>query len=349
MEHRILARTGVSVTPLALGTMMFGVAGNPDHEDSARIIHAALDAGINFVDTADIYSKGESEEIVGKALSGGRRDGVVLATKAYRPMADDPNSQGGSRRWLFNAVEDSLRRLKTDWIDLFQVHRFDPNTDLEETLGALDDLVKSGKVRYIGTSTYPVQKLVEAQWISERRNLNRFVTEQPPYSILTRGIEAEVLPAALEHDISVIPWSPLSGGWLTGIGSKIADSRRGGRFPELYDLSIPVNQRKLEAAEALQTLADEADISLIHLALAFVIRHPAVTSALIGPRTIEHLESQIGAAEIVLDKAVLDRIDEIVAPGTNLNPVDAGWDNPALRSENRRRPAPVADYSLSGA
>lgn len=336
MEHRFLARTGVRVTPLALGTMMFGPAGNPDHEDSIRIIHAALDAGINFVDTADIYSKGESEIIVGKALAG-RRDDIVLASKAYRPMGDDVNSQGGSRRWLIKAVEDSLRRLKTDWLDLFQLHRWDHHTDLEESLGALSDLVTAGKIRYAGTSTFPTQRLVEAQWLSRTRGFTRLVSEQPPYSILTRGIENDVLPAALEYDVSVLPWSPLGGGWLSGVGRKIADSRRGERFPELFDLSLPENRRKIEAVEALQALADEAGISLIHLAIAFVIRHPAVTSAIIGPRTIEHLESQVGAAEVELSDDVLDRIDEIVPPGANLNPADAGWPNPALEAEARRR------------
>lgn len=337
MEHRFLARTGVRVTPLALGTMMFGPAGNPDHEDSIRIIHAALDAGINFVDTADIYSKGESEQIVGKALSGGRRDDVVLASKAYRPMCDDINAQGGSRRWIIQAVEDSLRRLDTDWIDLFQLHRWDHHTDLEETLGALDDLIRAGKIRYAGTSTFPAQKLVEAQWISRTRGLTRLVSEQPPYSILTRGIEDDVLPAAIDYDISILPWSPMGGGWLAGIGRKIAESRRGERFPELFDLELPENRAKLEAAEALQELADEAGISLIHLALAFVIRHPAVTAAIIGPRTIEHFESQIGASEVQLSDDVLDRIDEIVPPGTNLNAADAGWPNPALEAPFRRR------------
>lgn len=337
-DHRILGRSGLRLTPLTLGTMMLGAAGNPDHDDAIRIVHQALDAGINVVDTADIYSRGESETIVGKALAGGRRERVILATKAYRPMSEDPNHQGGSRRWIVQAVEDSLRRLQTDWIDLFQIHRLDHHTDLDETLGALSDLVAAGKIRSIGTSTFPAQWLVEAQWVSERRGRERFVSEQPPYSLLTRGIEADVLPAAQRHGIGILPWSPLGGGWLAGRGRAIAQSRRGQRFPHLYDLSLPVNQRKYAAVEQLQALADEAGLSLIHLALAFVIRHPAVTSAIVGPRTAEQLESQLGAADVVLGDDVLDRIDEIVAPGTTLNPADGGYDNPALAPQVRRRP-----------
>jgi aryl-alcohol dehydrogenase-like predicted oxidoreductase len=338
MNHRPLARTGVQVSPLCLGAMMFGGWGNPDHDDSIKIIHRALDAGINFIDTADVYSRGESEEIVGKALAG-RRDDVVLATKVHGTMGDDPNQFGNSRRWIIREVEDSLRRLKTDYIDLYQIHRPEPGTDIEETLGALSDLVHQGKVRYLGSSTFPASQIVEAQWAARERGLERFVCEQPPYSLLARAVEADVLPTCLRHGMGVIPWSPLAGGWLSGKWRKGADapqSTRAERLPARYDLSDPANQRKLEAADALGKLADEAGMTLIQMALAFVINHPAVTAAIIGPRTME-LESQLGAEEVVLDAALLDRIDEIVPPGTNLNQVDAGWQNPALQPGARRR------------
>jgi aryl-alcohol dehydrogenase-like predicted oxidoreductase len=342
MEHRPLGRTGVSVSKLCLGAMMFGDWGTKDHDESIRIIHRALDAGINFIDTADVYSAGESEEIVGKALAGGRRDDVVLATKFHGAMGEDPNQQGNSRRWIIREVEDSLRRLGTDWIDLYQVHRPDPGTDIEETLGALTDLVHQGKVRYLGSSTFPPSVIVEAQWAARDRHLQRFVCEQPPYSILVRGIEAEVLPTCARYGMGVIPWSPLAGGWLSGRYRKDADqqapfsaARR--RLAQRFDLSLPANQRKLEAAEALAQLADEAGLSLIELAIAFVLNHPAVTAAIIGPRTMEQLESQLPAAEVVLDPALLDRIDEIVPPGINLNPADGGWANPALQPAARRR------------
>jgi aryl-alcohol dehydrogenase-like predicted oxidoreductase len=340
MVLRTLARTGVHVSPLCLGAMMFGAWGETDHDACVRIIHRALDAGINFVDTADVYARGESEEIVGKALAGGRRDNVVLATKFHGAMGDDPNEGGNSRRWIFREVEASLKRLQTDWIDLYQVHRWDPWTDHEETLGALSDLVAQGKVRYIGSSTYPAAQIVKAQWVARERGLQRFVCEQPPYSILARGIEADVLPTCQESGMGVIAWSPLAGGWLSGRWRKGAEdltSRRSGLVPDRYDLSIPANQAKLEAADALGRLADEVGMSLIDMALAFVIRHPAVTAAIIGPRTMEQLESQLGAADVVLDDAVLDRIDEIVAPGTTVNPADAGWTNPALAPAARRR------------
>jgi len=339
VNHRSLGSTGVQVSPLCLGAMMFGGWGNPDHDDGIAIIHRALDAGINFIDTADVYSRGESEEIVGKALAG-RRDDVVLATKVHGTMGDDPNEFGNSRRWIIREVENSLRRLKTDWIDLYQIHRPEPGTDIDETLGALTDLVRQGKVRYIGSSTFPPSAIVEAQWVARDRGRERFVCEQPPYSLLTRAVEAEVLPTCLRYGMGVIPWSPLGGGWLSGRwrkGADAPDSTRAQRLPARYDLSDPANQRKLEAADALGQLADEAGLTLIQLALAFVINHPAVTAAIIGPRTMEQLESQLGADEVVLDSALLDRIDEIVPPGTNVNPVDAGWQNPALEPEARRR------------
>jgi aryl-alcohol dehydrogenase-like predicted oxidoreductase len=320
--------------------MMFGAWGNPDHDDSIRIIHRALDEGINFIDTADVYSRGESEKIVGKALSGGRRDHVVLATKFHGAMGDDPNERGNSRRWIMRAVEDSLRRLDTDYIDLYQVHRPEEQTDVEETLSALTDLIRAGKVRYAGSSTFPASQIVEAQWAAQAAGLERFKCEQPPYSILVRGIEADVLPAIERHGMGAIVWSPLAGGWLSGRYRKGADvpaSTRADRLPQRFDLSLPGNQRKLEAADALAALADEAGIPLVQLAIAWAINHPAVTSAIIGPRTMEHFESQLPAWEIELDDALLDRIDEIVPPGVNLNPADSGYENPALEPAARRR------------
>jgi aryl-alcohol dehydrogenase-like predicted oxidoreductase len=342
MDLRPLGSTGVLVSPLCLGAMMFGDWGNKDHDESIRIIHRALDAGINFIDTADVYSRGESEEIVGRALAGGRRDDVVLATKVHGAMGDDPNRFGNSRRWIVREVEDSLRRLKTDWIDLYQIHRPEPDTDIDETLGALSDLVRQGKVRYIGSSTFPPSRVVEAQWVARERNRERFVTEQPPYSMLVRGVESDLLPTCRRHDMGVIPWSPLAGGWLSGRwrkGQEPPRSTRAERIPSRYDLSIPANQRKLEAVDALARLAEEAGMSLIHMAIAFVINHPAVTAAIIGPRTMDQLESQLGSEEVALDGALLDRIDEIVAPGTNVNPADAGWQNPDLEPAARRRGA----------
>jgi aryl-alcohol dehydrogenase-like predicted oxidoreductase len=335
----VLGRTGVRVSPFCLGAMMFGEWGNPDHAESVRIIHRALDAGINFVDTADVYSRGESEEIVGKALAS-RRDQVVLATKVHGAMGEGPNERGNSRRWIVQECEASLRRLGTDWIDLYQVHRWDDFIDHDETLGALTDLVRAGKVRYLGSSTYPASEIVAAQWVSERRNRERFVCEQPPYSLLVRGVEAEVLPACQQYGMGVIPWSPLAGGWLTGRwrkGQQPPESTRAQRLPQRYDPALPENQRKLEAADALAQLAEEAGLSLIHLALAFVLQHPAVTAAIIGPRTMEQLESQLGAADVSLDTELLDRIDEIVPPGTNVSPADAGFTPPALADPTLRR------------
>ena len=339
MEFRPLGRTGLQVSPLCLGAMMFGAWGNTDHDDSIRIIHRALDAGINFVDTADVYSRGESEEIVGKALKG-RRDRVVLATKVHGSMGDDPNQRGNTRRWIVEECDNSLRRLGTDWIDLYQIHRWDPWTDHEETLGALTDLVRAGKVRYLGSSTYPPSEIVAAQWTAARRNTERFVCEQPPYSMLVRGVEAEVLPVCRQYGMGVIPWSPLAGGWLTGRwrkGQEPPASTRAQRLPQRYDLSLPANQRKLEAADALAQLAEQAGITLIHLALAFVLNHPAVSAAIIGPRTMEQLESQLGAVDVTLDAALLDRIDEIVPPGQNFSLADAGWTPPALGDASLRR------------
>ena len=321
--------------------MMFGAWGNPDHDESIRIIHAALDAGINFIDTADVYGRGESEEIVGKALAGGRRDDVILATKFHGAMADDdPNQQGSSRRWIIREVENSLRRLGTDWIDLYQVHRPRIDTDIEETLGALSDLVHQGKVRYIGSSTFPASQIVEAQRVARDRHLQRFVTEQPPYSMLVRAVEADVLPTCLRHGMAVMSYSPLTGGWLSGRWRKDTgqqSSSRANRLPERFDLSHPANQRKLDAVEDLAQLAEETGITLIELAIAFVLNHPAITAALIGPRTMEQLEGQLAATDVVVDKAVLDRIDDIVPPGTTINPADNSFNNPALEPAARRR------------
>ena len=339
MDTRTLGRTGVKVSPLCLGAMMFGSWGNPDHADCVRIIHRALDAGINFIDTADVYAHGESETIVGKALAG-RRDSVILATKFHAAMGDDANQRGNSRRWIIRAVEDSLRRLGTDWIDLYQAHRPEPETDIEETLSALSDLVRAGKVRYIGTSTFPASEIVEAQSAARDRRLERPVTEQPSYSILARGVEADVLPTCLRHGVGVIPYSPLCGGWLTGryrVGVELPRSYRAERVSARYDMAIPANARKLELTEALAVLADEAGIPLIELALAWVINHPAVTAAIIGPRTMEHLESQLPAVGVTLDADLLDRIDALVPPGSTINPADQGFQNPALAPEPRRR------------
>jgi len=344
IERRKLGSTGISVSPLCLGAMMFGAWGNTDREDCVRIIHRALDAGVNFIDTADVYSRGESEEIVGEALAGARRDAVVLATKVHGKMHDDdPNQFGNSRRWIVKEVENSLRRLKTDWIDLYQIHRPEPDTDVDETLGALSELVRAGKVRAIGSSTFPAHMIVQAQWAAERRGRERFVCEQPPYSMLIRRIEADVLPVCQQYGMGVIPWSPLAGGWLSGRYSKggdsPGDSRRAQMLPSRYDMSIPANQAKLEAAQALGELADEAGLSLIEMALAFVANHPAVTAAIIGPRTMEQLDSQLPALDRTLTADVLDRIDEIVPPGTNVNQADTGWDPPWLTdSALRRRP-----------
>ena len=338
MEYRLLGRTGVSVSPLCLGAMMFGPWGNDDRADAIRVIHRALDAGINFVDTADVYSGGVSEEIVGEALQG-RRDGVVLATKFFMPMDDRPNRSGGSRKWIMQEAENSLRRLKTDYIDLYQVHRPSATTDVEETLGALTDLVRQGKVRYIGSSSYPASQIVEAQWVSRERNLARFVTEQPPYSILVRGIEEDVLPTVQRYGMGTLVYSPLSGGWLTGRwrkgapGTPTSAARPGARF----DMSTPANQRKLDVVEELALLAERSGMTMIELALAWAINHPGVTSAIIGPRTMEQLESQLPSVRVTLDTEILDRIDELVAPGVTLNADDNSYGAAELTPQARRR------------
>jgi aryl-alcohol dehydrogenase-like predicted oxidoreductase len=343
MEHRKLGATGISVSPLCLGAMMFGAWGNTDHDDCIAIIHRALDSGINFIDTADVYSRGESEEIVGKALADGRREQVVLATKAHGPMHDsDPNRFGNSRRWLIEEVENSLKRLKTDWIDLYQIHRPELDTDIDQTLGALSDLVSQGKVRAIGSSTFPAWQIVQAQWAAKERGRERFLCEQPPYSMLIRRSEADVLPVCERYGMGVIPWSPLAGGWLSGKYNKGGDSpgssRRAQMLPSRYDMSIPANQAKLEAAQALGELAEQAGMPLIEMSIAFVTSHPAVTAAIIGPRTMEQLESQLPVLERpVLGGGLLDQIDEVVPPGTNVNQADTGWDAPWLTDASQRR------------
>jgi len=346
MEYRPLGRTGVSVSQLCLGAMMFGAFGNTDHEDAIKIIHRALDAGINFIDTADGYSAGESELILGEALSGGRREGVVLAVKFGVPFGDeDPNHRGASRRWITEAVEGSLRRRQTDWIDLYQVGVPDRDTDIDKTLGALSDLVQAGKIRSFGTSKVPASEIVEAQWTAERRGHGRFRTEQPPYSLLTRAIEYDVLPTCLRHGMGVMTYSPLAGGWLSGKyrkGQEVSgpgSAARARRFPGAYDSTNPANAAKLDAADAFGALADDAGISLIQMAIAFVTRHPGVSSAIIGPRTMEHLDSYLAADGIELSTDVLDRIDQIVPPAVTINVADNMWNigTSALNAAFRRR------------
>jgi aryl-alcohol dehydrogenase-like predicted oxidoreductase len=338
MDYRLLGRTGVDVSPLCLGTMMFGAWGNKDLDDSIRIIHHALDAGINFVDTADVYSAGESEEIVGKALKG-RRDQVVLATKFFMPMGDGPNRGGGSRRWIMQEVEHSLRRLGTDYLDLYQVHRPSAGMDVEETLGALTDLVRQGKVRCIGSSSYSGSQIVEAQVASRDGNLALFVTEQPPYSILVRGIEEDVLPTTQRHGMGTLTYSPLAGGWLSGKWRKdTAPTPTSAARPSArFDMTSAANQQKLEIVDTLAQVAEEAGITLVELAIAFVINHPGVTSAIVGPRTMQQLVSQLPAADVTLPVEVLDRIDEVVAPGVTLNPDDNSYGAGELTPPARRR------------
>jgi aryl-alcohol dehydrogenase-like predicted oxidoreductase len=345
MRYRTLGRTGVEVSVHCLGAMMFGAWGNTDHDDCIRIIHKALDSGINFIDTADVYAAGESEEIVGKALEG-RRDDVVLATKVHGSMGEDRNRRGNSRRWIMREVEASLTRLRTDHVDLYQLHRPDPATALEESLSALDDLVHQGKVRYIGSSTFPGWQVVEAQWASERRALTRLASEQPPYSIFVRSIERDLLPVARRYGMGVIVWSPLAGGWLTGKYRRDADipaGSRADRFAKVnhpvakrFDMSRPANQRKLDLVESLAVIADKAGISLTHMANAFVLAHPDVTSSIIGPRTMEQLDDLLAGADVELDAETLDAIDDLVPPGSYIEEADRGWEEPWMKPEARR-------------
>lgn len=338
MQYRTLGRTGVQVSALALGAMNLGPIGGTTQEEATALVGAALDAGINLIDTADVYGNGLSEEMVGRAITG-RRDDVVLATKAALPMGEDRNRRGGSRRWLVTALEDSLRRLGVDHVDLYQIHRWDPATSDEETLSALTDLRQAGKIRYFGTSTYPAHRLVEAQWAAREHHLGRYVTEQPSYSILQRGVEAHVLPVTQHYGLGVLVWSPLASGWLSGAiraGREIT-THRSTFMPQRFDPALPANRARLDAVERLAGVADDAGLTLIQLALGFVTAHPAVTSAIIGPRTPEHLHSQLAAAGTVLSTDVLDAIDAIVAPGVDLAPQEKNDTPPALLDPALRR------------
>ncbi|GAB2688108.1 aldo/keto reductase [Nocardia thraciensis] len=338
MRYRTLGRTGVQVGTLALGAMNFGAIGRTSQDDATALVDAALAAGINVIDTADMYSRGESEEMVGRAIAG-RRDDIVLATKANMPMGDDRNQRGSSRRWLVTALDDSLRRLGVDHVDLYQIHRWDPATSDEETLSALTDLQRAGKIRYFGSSTFPAYRIVQSQWAAREHRLSRYVTEQPGYSILQRGIESHVLPVTAEYGLGVLVWSPLASGWLSGAiraDREIATSRST-FMPERFDTAVPVNRAKLDAVEQLAKVAEQAGLTLIQLALGFVTAHPAVTSAIIGPRTMEHLRSQLAAADTVLSGDVLDAIDAIVAPGVDLAPAEKHDIVPALLDPSLRR------------
>ena len=339
MRYRSLGSTGMQVSEYCLGAMMYGEWGNPDHDDAIRQIHTALDAGINFVDVADVYSRGEAEQIVGKALKG-RRDNIVLATKVHGVMGDDVNQKGNSRRWIMKEVEDSLRRLDTDWIDLYQIHRPDPTTDIEETLSALSDLIHQGKVRAIGSSTFPAEQIVEAQWVADRRNLERFRCEQPPYSLFVRGIETSVLPTCERYGMGVIVWSPLAAGWLTGRYRRPEDidlhSGRAARFPFRFDPNLPMNQRKLDLVEELIKVAADAGTSLTHLATAFVLAHRAVTSVILGPRTSEQLDDLLAGVDVRLDDEILNRLDELCPPGTDVGE-DGSYQFPHLTDATQRR------------
>ena len=339
MEYRILGSTGVTVSKFCFGAGMFGYFGNSDEKECTRMVDRAIDAGINYFDTSDVYSHGESETILGKALKGKRED-IILATKFALPMDDNPNHRGTSRRWIMQEVENSLRRLDTDYIDLYQVHRPDGTVDIDETLGALSDLVQQGKVRMIGTSTFPAEQLVEAHWCSEKRNRERFHTEQPPYSIFARRIEADVLPTCQRYDMGVVVWSPLSQGWLTGKwrhGQKPNDTQRQNLQPHLYQMDRPDNVRKLDLIDQLDVIANDAGISIMHMALAFVCAHPAVTSAIIGPRTDEQLQGLHEGADVTLDDTTLDAIDEIIPPGTNVSHDDDGYVAPEIEDKSLRR------------
>nr|WP_018636339.1 aldo/keto reductase [Parafrankia elaeagni] len=338
-EYRILGDSGIAVSSLCLGAMMFGKYGNPDHDECVAIVNRALDAGVNFIDTADQYSVGESEEIVGKAVRG-RRDDVVIATKFTIPMSGRPNDRGHSRKWVIRAVEDSLRRLGTDYIDLYQAHRPDPNTGLDELLGTLSILIQQGKVRAIGSSTFPAHQIVEAQWVADRRGRERFLTEQPPYSLLARGIERDVLPVCEQYGLGVITWGPLAGGWLSGRYSRGMEQPSAPRNRNMfarYDLSRPENQRKFDTVEQIAEIARDANLTMAELSIGFALNHPAVTSVLIGPRTQAHLEDLLGVPEVRLDAETLNRLDTIAPPGFNATAADGGYQPPALADAGLRR------------
>ncbi|MET8631815.1 aldo/keto reductase [Streptomyces sp. NPDC057746] len=338
MQYRTLGRTGVQVSSLALGAMNFGAIGRTTQDEATAIVDAALEGGINLIDTADMYGRGESEEMVGKAIAG-RRDDIVLATKAGMPMSDERNHRGASRRWLVAELDSSLRRLGVDHVDLYQVHRWDPTTGDEETLSALTDLQRAGKIRYFGSSTFPAHRVVEAQWAAREHRLGRYVTEQPSYSILQRGVETHVLPVTEQYGLGVLAWSPLASGWLTGAIRKGRDitTSRSTFMPERFDTSLPSNRARLDAVEQLAAIADGAGLTMIQLALGFVTAHPAVTCALVGPRTLDHLHTQLAAADIVLGADVLDAIDAVVAPGTDLAAHEKFDTPPALLDPSLRR------------
>lgn len=342
MKYRPLGRTGVMVSEYCLGAMMYGQMGNPDHADCIRQIHASLDAGINFIDTADVYSMGESEEIVGKALKD-RRENVVLATKFYAPMGEDPNQLGASRRWIMQEVENSLRRLDTDYIDLYQVHRFPENVDISETLSAFTDLQRQGKIRYAGSSEWPVDRIIEGQWVAEHRNLTPYRCEQAQYNLFTRRIEREMLPACDRYGMGVILWSPLAGGWLTGRYRSSADFTEESRLVRMaqrwgrMDPESALNQRKMALVEDLAKISDNAGVSLTHMSVAWTLEHPAVTSTIIGPRTQEQLDDLLACADLVLDEDALDALDALLPPGTNINPTDPSSEPAGMSRESRRR------------
>ncbi|MFG1838043.1 aldo/keto reductase [Micromonospora sp. NPDC049175] len=338
MRYRTLGHTGVQVSTLVLGAMNFGKLGGTTQEEVTAIVDVALDGGVNLIDTADVYGQGESEEMVGRAIAG-RRDDIVLATKAGLPMGDERNRRGSSRRWLVTALDNSLRRLGVDHVDLYQIHRWDPSTSDEETLSTLTDLQRAGKIRYFGSSTFPAYRIMQAEWAARENHLSRYVTEQPSYSILQRGVETHVLPVTEQYGLGVLAWSPLASGWLSGAireGREVT-TNRSAFMPQRFDTTIPANRAKLDAVEKLATVADQAGLTMIQLALGFVTAHPAVTSAIIGPRTMDHLHTQLAAADTVLSADVLDAIDAIVAPGVDLAAHEKSDTPPALLDAARRR------------
>ncbi|WP_144627322.1 aldo/keto reductase [Arthrobacter woluwensis] len=335
MEQRTLGGSGIVVGAIGFGAMNFGFPGGPSDEDAVAMVHQAIDAGVTLIDTADVYTKGESERVVGLAIKD-RRDHVVLATKFGLPMSDDPNHSGGSARWIRTAIEGSLRRLGTDYIDLYQMHRPDYQTPLDETLSTLSDLVREGKVRAIGSSTFPPEMIVTAQWAAQTGGHRRFVTEQPRYSIFNRRPEGHVFPTMQAHNMGAVTYAPLASGWLSGADP--TTSTRAKLEAHVFDLTNTENQTKIQAAQQLRQLAAEADLPMTHLALGFARAHPAVSAVLIGPRTPEQLTDLLTSAEVTLDTALLDRIDEIVEPGNDVNPAD-NFDStiPALANPHLRR------------
>jgi aryl-alcohol dehydrogenase-like predicted oxidoreductase len=341
-EYRVLGDTGISVSTLGFGAMMLGTYGNPDHDQCTRMLHRAIDAGINFIDTADVYSGGESESIIGAAVKH-CRDDLIIATKFTIPRGRGPNERGHSRKWVMRAVEESLRRLDTDYIDLYQAHRPDPNTNIDELLGTLTTLIQQGKVRAIGSSTFPAHEIVEAQWVAERRGRERFLSEQPPYSLLARGIERDVLPVCSRYGMGVVTWGPLAGGWLSGRFDRGIEQPRAPRNLanyQRYDLESAENQRKFDIVEQVNAVAKEAGLTLPRMAVAFAMNHRAVTSVLIGPRTPEHLENLLDVTTIRLDGDLLDRLDSVAPPGVYATTADAGYEPPSIANPTlRRRPA----------